>query len=92
MLTSTKDFVLWTTNQPINDIISTIQSLCKENELTLTEIDKAKFICKKDTDNSINIEICTVGDNNNVLKLYHLNGQESITKEMIKKIIKAIGL
>ena len=48
MLTSTKDFVLWTTNQPINDIISTIQSLCKENELTLTEIDKAKFICKKD--------------------------------------------
>ena len=32
------------------------------------------------------------GDNNNVLKLYHLNDQESITKDMIKKIIKAIGL
>ena len=92
MLTSSKDFVLWTTSQPINDIISTIQSLCKENDLTLTEIDKAKFICKKDTDNSINIEICAMGENNNALKLYHLNGQESITKEIIKKIIKAIGL
>ena len=91
MLTSSKDFVLWTTSLPHEDIIKTLRDLCKENTLTLTEVDTTKFICKKDSDNSINIEISS-NNNSNVLKMYHLNGQESITKEVIKKIIKTIGL
>lgn len=91
MLTSSKDFALCTTNSTNDEIVIKLNELCKENGLTLTEVvDKSKFICKKDSDNSINIEISSVG-NNNVLKLYHLNGQESITKDMIKKIIITIG-
>ena len=48
-----------------------------------------QFICNKDG-NSICIEITKVGPNN-VLKLYHLSGNEQVTKDVIKKIIIHIG-
>ena len=71
-----------------NKIITTKKdfALCIDNGLTLTKVDTMKYICKKDSDNSINIEVSVVGKSN-ALKLYHLNGQESITKEIIRNII-----
>ena len=49
-----------------------------------------KYICKKDSNNSINIEVSVMGKSN-ALKLYHLNGDEIITKEIIKNIILTLA-
>ena len=62
----------------------------KKKNLTLAKIESNKFICKKDGDNSIKIEINKRGKTN-VLKLYYLNGKEVITKEIIRDIILRIG-
>ena len=86
MISNKRDFALCTTNSSLEEINDKLTLLCIDNGLTLTKIDNLKYICKKNSDNSINIEVSTVGKNN-VLKLYHLNGQESITKEIIKNII-----
>ena len=86
MISNKRDFALCTTNSSLEQINDKLTLLCIDNGLTLTKIDNLKYICKKNSDNSINIEVSTVGKNN-VLKLYHLNGQESITKEIIKNII-----
>ena len=90
ILTTSKDLAICTVSSTIEQINEKLNILCQNNGYTLTEVDKTKYICKKNSDNSINIEISQVG-NNNVLKLYHLNGQESITKEIIKNIIIHIG-
>ena len=86
MISNKRDFALCTTNSSLEEINDKLTLLCIDHGLTLTKIDDFKYICKKNSDNSINIEVSTVGKNN-VLKLYHLNGQENITKEIIKNII-----
>ena len=86
MISNKRDFALCTTNSSLEEINDKLTLLCIDQGLTLTKIDDFKYICKKNSDNSINIEVSTVGKNN-VLKLYHLNGQENITKEIIKNII-----
>ena len=90
MISNKRDFALCTTNSSLEEINDKLTLLCIDNGLTLTKIDNLKYICKKNSDNSINIEVSTVGKNN-VLKLYHLNGQENITKEIIKKIIISLA-
>ena len=86
IITTKKDFALCTTNSSLEEINDKLTLLCIDNGLTLTKVDTMKYICKKDSDNSINIEVSVVGKSN-ALKLYHLNGQESITKEIIRNII-----
>ena len=90
MISNKRDFALCTTNSSLEEINDKLTLLCIDKGLTLTKIDDFKYICKKNSDNSINIEVSTVGKNN-VLKLYHLNGQESITKEIIKNIIMTLA-
>ena len=87
---NSNDFALCNSNSSLEDIYNKLIILCKEKELTLAKIESNKFICKKDGDNSIKIEINKRGKTN-VLKLYYLNGKESITKEIIKEIILKIG-
>ena len=90
LINSSKDFALCTTNSSLDEIYLKLQNLCKEEKYSLTKINEFKYICKKDSDNSINIEVNIV-NKSNVLKLYHLNGKEKVTKEIIKKIIINIG-
>ena len=87
---SSNDFALCNTNSNLETIYENLMKLCTEKGLTLTKIDVNKYICKKDGDNSIKIEINTKG-RTNVLKLYYLNGKEAITKEIIRQIVLRIG-
>ena len=87
---NSNDFALCNSNSSLEEIYNKLVTLCKEKDLSLTKIESNKFICKKDGDNSIKIEINKRGKTN-VLKLYYLNGKESITKEIIKEIILRIG-
>ena len=87
---SSNDFALCNTNSNLETIYEKLMKLCAEKGLTLTKIDTNKYICKKDGDNSIKIEINTKG-RTNVLKLYYLNGKEAITKEIIRQIVLTIG-
>ena len=87
---NSNDFALCNSNSSLEDIYNKLIILCKEKGLTLAKIGTNKFICKKEGDNSIKIEINKRGKTN-VLKLYYLNGKEAITKEIIKEIILRIG-
>jgi hypothetical protein len=87
---NSNDFALCNSNSSLDVIYDKLIILCKEKGLTLAKIESNKFICKKDGDNSIKIEINRRGKTN-VLKIYYLNGKESITKEIIKEIILRIG-
>ena len=87
---NSNDFALCNSNSSMEEIYNKLVTLCKEKELSLAKIESNKFICKKDGDNSIKIEINKRGKTN-VLKLYYLNGKESVTKEIIKEIILRIG-
>ena len=87
---NSNDFALCNSNSSLEDIYRKLIKLCKEKGLTLAKIESNKFICKKDGDNSIKIEINKRGKTN-VLKLYYLNGKEVITKEIIREIILRIG-
>lgn len=87
---NSNDFALCNSNSSLEEIYNKLVTLCKEKELSLAKIESNKFICKKDGDNSIKIEINKRGKTN-VLKLYYLNGKESVTKEIIKEIILRIG-
>ena len=87
---NSNDFALCNSNSSLDVIYDKLIILCKEKRLTLAKIESNKFICKKDGDNSIKIEINKRGKTN-VLKLYYLNGKEAITKEIIKDIILRIG-
>ena len=87
---NSNDFALCNSNSSLEEIYDKLLILCKEKQLTLAKIESNKFICKKDGDNSIKIEINKRGKTN-VLKLYYLNGKEAITKEIIKNIILKIG-
>ena len=87
---SSNDFALCNTNSSLDEIYEKLIILCKEKGLTLTKIETNKYICKKNGDNSIKIEINKRGKIN-MLKLYYLNGKENITKEIIKEIILRIG-
>lgn len=89
IINNAKDLAVCPVSGTTDEIYTKLNTFCKEHSLTLINLGK-RFICKKDSDNSISIEISGSGDNN-VLKLYHLNGQESITKEIIKKIIMTLG-
>ena len=73
ILTMSKDLAIYTVSSTIEQINEKLIILCQNNGYTVAEVDKTKYICKKNSDNSIKIEINQVG-NNNVLKLYHLNG------------------
>lgn len=87
---NSNDFALCNSNSSLEEIYNKLIILCKEKGLTLAKIESNKFICKKDGDNSIKIEINKRGKTN-VLKLYYLNGKEAITKEIIREIILRIG-
>ena len=87
---NSNDFALCNSNSSLEDIYNKLIILCKEKGLKLAKIESNKFICKKEGDNSIKIEINKRGKTN-VLKLYYLNGKEAITKEIIKEIILRIG-
>ena len=87
---NSNDFALCNSNSSLEEIYNKLMILCKEKDLTLAKIESNKFICKKNGDNSIKIEINKRGKTN-VLKLYYLNGKESITKEIIREIILKIG-
>ena len=87
---NSNDFALCNSNSTLEEIYDKLVALCEEKELKLAKIESNKFVCKKDGDNSIKIDINKRGKTN-VLKLYYLNGKEEITKKIIKEIILRIG-
>ena len=89
---STNSFCLCTTTSSHDEVITQLTILANTNSYVLSNLNESsttRYICELST-NSICIEISKVGMNN-VLKLYHVNGDEQITKEIIKNVIVNIG-
>ena len=84
------DFAVCNTNSTLEEINNKLIELSKNKNFNLNKIDSTNYLCIKNKNNSIKIEISSKG-NNNMLKIYYLEGKESITKEMIKNIIFSIG-
>ena len=91
--TTSNSFALCTTNSTHDEVVEKLNNLCKDKQYELTQnttnTNGTQFLCSK-SQNQICIEISKVGPNN-VLKLYHLSGNEQVTKEIIKEIIIEIG-
>ena len=89
---SSNSFCLCTTTSSHDEVIKQLTILANTNNYVLSNINDStttRYICELNS-NSICIEISKVGMNN-VLKLYHVNGDEQITKEIIKNVIVNIG-
>ena len=85
-------FALCTSTLSYDLIVKQLNILCKENQFHFKRIEKSnnnKFNCTKGNNVAV-IEI-SKGGKHNILKLYHMNGKEEITKDLIKKIIVNIG-
>ena len=89
MNSNRNDFACCSTNLNFEDIFKKCKELCKEHNYIFKSIDNyhAYINCN---DNSISIEISKV-TNKNIVKMFHMNGNEKITKEIIKNIIVEIG-
>ena len=85
-----KDFAVCNTNLSLEEINEKIIQLSKNKNFSLNKIDLLNYICSKNKNNSIKIEITSKG-NSNMMKIYYLEGKENITKELIKNIIFSIG-
>ena len=85
-----KDFAVCNTNLSLEEINNKLIHLSKNKNFTLDKIDSLNYICSKNKNNSIKIEITSKG-NINMMKIYYLEGKENITKELIKNIIFSIG-
>ena len=85
-----KDFAVCNTNLSLEEINEKLIQLSKNKNFSLNKIDSLNYICSKNKNNSIKIEITSKG-NNNMMKIYYLEGKENITKELIKNIIFSIG-
>ena len=89
---SSNSFCLCTTTSSHDEVIKQLTILATTNNYVLSNINDStttRYVCELNS-NSICIEISKVGMNN-VLKLYHVNGDEQITKEIIKNVIVNIG-
>ena len=84
------DFAVCNTNSSLEEISNKLNELSKKLNFNLTKIDITNYVCIKNKNNTIKIEISSKG-NINMLKIYYLEGKESVTKEMIKSIIFSIG-
>ena len=73
-----------------NEIENKIKIFCDENKLILNKENKNKFTINFDK-NTLLIEI-SIMEETNLLKLYHLNGNENETKKIMKQIILLTGL
>ena len=89
MNSNRNDFACCSTNLNFEDTIKKCKELCKEHNYIFKSIDNyhAFINCN---DNSISIEISKVS-NKNIVKMFHMNGNEKVTKEIIKNIIVEIG-
>ena len=85
-----KDFAVCNTNLSLEEINEKLIQLSKNKNFSLNKIDLLNYICSKNKNNSIKIEITSKG-NSNMMKIYYLEGKENITKELIKNIIFSIG-
>ena len=87
---NSNDFAVCNTNSSLEDINKKLKDLSQNKGFSLLQIDLVNYICTKNKNSSIKIEISSKG-NINMLKIYYLEGKESITKELIKNIIFSIG-
>ena len=87
---NSNDFAVCNTNSSLEDINKKLKDLSQNKGFSLLQIDLVNYICTKNKNSSIKIEISSKG-NINMLKIYYLEGKENITKELIKNIIFSIG-
>ena len=87
---STKnDFVCCSTNFQIEEIKDKLNILCNDKNYKFKFIDETHYYISNQS-NSISIEISNVSGKN-VMKMFHMCGNEKLTKEIIKNIIVEIG-
>ncbi len=87
---NSNDFAVCNTNSSLEVINQKLKGLSQNKGFSLDQIDLKNYVCTKNKNNSIKIEISSKG-NINMLKIYYLEGKENITKELIKNIIFSIG-
>ena len=84
-----KDFAFCSSNFSNKEIIEKLNLLCEEKKYNLKKNDDYHFLINENQ-NSISIEISFISGKN-ILKMFHLNGREKKTKEIIKNILMEIG-
>ena len=84
-----KDFAFCSSNFSNKEIIEKLNLLCEEKKYNLKKNDDYHFLINENQ-NSISIEISFISGKN-ILKMFHLNGSEKKTKEIIKNILMEIG-
>ena len=87
---NSNDFAVCNTNSSLEDINKKLKDLSQNKGFSLLQIDLVNYICTKNKNSSIKIEISSKG-NINMLKIYYLEDKENIIKELIKNIIFSIG-
>ena len=87
---TSNDFAVCNTNSTLEEINKKLFDLSREKRFQLIKYNLKNYICTKNKNDSIIIEICSKGKIN-MLKIYYLEGKENITKELIKSIIFSIG-
>ncbi len=84
-----KDFAFCSSNFSNKEIIEKLNLLCEEKKYNLKKNDDYHFLINENQ-NSISVEISFISGKN-ILKMFHLNGSEKKTKEIIKNILMEIG-
>ena len=87
---SSNDFAVCNTNSSLEEINKKLLKLSKEKGFHLDKIDLKNYICSKNKNNSIKIEIYSKG-NINMMKIFYLEGKENLTKDLIKNVVFSIG-
>ena len=92
-LNKKNDFACCSSNLSNKEIIEKLNLLCEDKKYNLTSNDEKNYFINNNinnTENSISIEISTV-NGKNILKMFHIKGNEKLTKEIIKNILMEIG-
>ena len=89
MNSTRNDFACCSTNLNFDEIFKECKEMCKEHNYIFKPIDNCHAFINWN-DSSISFEISKVS-NKNVVKMFHINGSEKVTKDIIKNIIVEIG-
>ncbi len=92
-LNKKNNFACCSSNLSIKEIQEKLNLLCEDKKYILQSNDKTNYLINNNInniENSISIEISTV-NGKNILKMFHINGNEKLTKEIIKNILMEIG-
>ena len=90
LVNSKQDFACFTTKLNLNEIISKLGTISIKTGFILKKQDKNIFHFYNEYNEYVIIEISKIGEKS-MINLFHITGNETFTKEVIKNLIVEIG-